>query len=127
MPEIKFFGVRQPVPGLPGSCTRRRRRSPTSSAIVGDGGLRVDLHRARLYPIPIAGLFTVTPFAGGRLTYYNQQAVGHAASPKTGVTVEDTVHDHRVRRQAEGGVEVETRASRVCTWTAGAASPRSST
>src|SRR6266545_3116317 len=49
-------------------------------------------------PVPVAGLFTLTPFAGWRTTYYNQRAVG--LSSTRGVTVEDTIHEDRVRLQA---------------------------
>ena len=111
-PEIKFFGVRQPVPGLPGFLYETEASLTNFYRVVGDGGLRIDLHPRVYYPIPVAGLFTVTPFAGGRLTYYNQHVVGTRVT-QSGVTVEDTTYDPHVRRQAEGGFEVETRATRV--------------
>jgi lipopolysaccharide assembly outer membrane protein LptD (OstA) len=59
----------------------------------------------------VGGLFTVTPFAGWRATYYNQRVVG--TSVRDTVTIEDTVHDDHVRLQIEGGFDVESRASRV--------------
>jgi LPS transport system D len=62
-------------------------------------------------PIPVAGLFTVTPFVGGRLTYYDRRAVGKRFD--RGATVESTIAENRVRRQIEMGVEAETRATRV--------------
>ena len=111
-PEIKFFGVRQPVPGLPGFLYETEASLTNFYRVVGDSGLRIDRHPRVYYPIPVAGLFTVTPFAGGRLTYYNQHVVGTRVT-KSGVTVEDTTYDPHVRRQAEGGFEVETRATRV--------------
>jgi LPS-assembly protein len=110
-PEIKFFGVRQPVPRLPGLLYDTEASLTNFYRVVGDGGLRIDLHPRAYYPIPVAGLFTVTPFAGGRLTYYNQHVVGTRETH--GTTVEETTYDPHVRRQAEGGVEVETRATRV--------------
>jgi hypothetical protein len=72
----------------------------------------MDLHPRAFYPIPVAGLFTVTPFAGGRLTYYNRHAVGTFVT-HSGVSVEETTDDPHLRRQVEGGLETETRASRV--------------
>jgi len=78
---------------------------------VGSGGVRADFHPRVFMPIPVGGLFTLTPFVGGRTTFYNERAVG--LSVTRGVTIEDTIHEDRVRLQAEGGVEVETRASRV--------------
>jgi hypothetical protein len=59
----------------------------------------------------VAGLFTLTPFLGGRLTYYNRQVVG--LRNQQGVTVEETITDDRLRRQVEWGVETESRAARV--------------
>ena len=111
VPEFKLFGVRQPLPGLPGLLYETNSSFTNFFRIVGDGGARLDLHARAFYPVPVAGLFTVTPFAGPRITYYNTKAVGMSFT-KT-VWVEDTVHENRVRRQIEGGVEVETRASRV--------------
>ena len=102
-PEIKFFGVRQPVPRLPGLLYETEASLTNFYRVVGDGGLRIDLHPRVYYPIPVAGLFTVTPFAGGRLTYYNQHVVGTRVT-QSGVTVEETTYDPHVRRQAEGGV-----------------------
>ena len=43
--------------------------------VDGPEGMRADFHPRFLVPIPIAGLLTVTPFAGGRLTYYDQRVV----------------------------------------------------
>src|SRR4029453_11672680 len=99
-------------PRVPGLLYETEASLTSFYRVVGDGGLRIDLHPRVFYPIPIAGLFTVTPFAGGRLTYYNQHVVGTRVT-STGVTVEDTTYDPHTRRQAEGGFEIETRATRV--------------
>jgi LPS-assembly protein len=112
VPAIKFFGVRQPIPGLRGFLYETESSLINYYRVVGSGGLRMDLHSRAYYPIPVAGLFTVTPFAGGRLTYYNQKAVGTFFT-NSGVTIEETIYDPHVRRQIEGGFETETRASRV--------------
>ena len=111
VPEIKLQGLRQPVPGAPYLQYETQASFTNFLRAVGDGGVRLDVHPRVFLPVPVAGLFTLTPFAGWRTTYYNQRAVG--LSSTRGVTVEDTIHEDRVRLQAEGGVEAETRASRV--------------
>ena len=111
VPEIKLQGLRQPVPGLPYLQYETQASFTNFLREVGDGGVRLDVHPRAFLPVPVAGLFTLTPFAGGRTTYYNQRAVG--LSFTRGVTVEDTIHEDRVRLQAEGGLEAETHASRV--------------
>jgi hypothetical protein len=63
-------------------------------------------------PLPVAGLFTITPFMGPRFTFYNTRAVGTSFSQE-GVWVEDTIHKNSVRQQIEEGIIIETRASRV--------------
>ncbi len=111
VPEIKLFGVRQPVPGLPGFLYANESSFTNFHRVVGDGGARLDSHALLFRPIPVAGLFTLTPYGGGRLTYYNQRAVGTKFTNT--VFVEDTIYDPHVRRQVEAGIEAETRASRV--------------
>jgi LPS-assembly protein len=109
-PEISCR-LRQPVPGAPMLLYETEASFTNFIREVGDGGVRLDLHPRVFFPIPVAGLFTVTPFVGGRLTYYDRRAVGNRFTHT--ITVEDTVVEDRVRRQVEAGVEVEARASRV--------------
>src|SRR5262245_8658809 len=111
VPEIKLFGVRQPIPGMPGFLYQMESSFTNFYRVVGDSGVRLDSHPLAFYPIPVGGLFTLTPYGGGRLTYYNQRAVGLKYTHT--IFVEDSVYDPRVRRQVEAGVEVDTRASRV--------------
>ena len=111
VPEIKLQGLRQPIPGMPYLQYETQASFTNFLREVGDAGVRLDVHPRAFLPVPVAGLFTLTPFAGGRTTYYNQRAVG--LSFTRGVTVEDTIHEDRVRLQAEGGIEAETHASRV--------------
>jgi LPS-assembly protein len=120
VPDIRLFGIRQPVPGVPGLLFANTASFVNFLRYTGPGGIRADLHPRLFYPIPVAGLFTVTPFAGGRLTYYNQRVVGRRLV-EDDITVEDAVYDPRVRRQVEFGVEAESRISRVYT-TSGAGS-----
>jgi LPS-assembly protein len=112
-PEIKFSGVRQPVPGLPWLQHSLESSFTNFVRDVGADGLRVDLHPRLYAPIPVAGLFTLTPFVGGRATYYDKRVVGRRVTRVGALPVEETVDDGRVRWQAEGGLEAETRASRV--------------
>lgn len=117
LPEIRLQALRQPVPWasallyeLDSSFTNFRR-------IAGSEGVRGDFHPRLFLPVPVAGLFTLTPFAGGRLTYYNREVVGNkvVVSNNSAVTVEDTINTDRLRQQVETGVTAESRASRVYT------------
>ena len=110
-PEIKLFGLRQPVPGAPALLYETEASFTNFHRVVGDGGVRLDVHPRAFLPVPIAGLFTLTPFGGGRVTYYDRRVVGTRFTHTT--WVEDTIPESRARLQVEGGVEAETRASRV--------------
>jgi LPS-assembly protein len=115
VPEIRLLGIRQPVPGVPGLLYEATASFVNFIRDVGPDGVRTDLHPRLLLPVPVAGLFTVTPFAGGRLTYYDQRAVDQRVTHSGALTVEESVYDPRVRRQVEWGVEAESRVSRVYT------------
>jgi len=85
---------------------------------IGTAGIRADFHPRLYLPIPVAGLFTLTPYAGGRLTLYNQEVVGQSISNgpnnlNSPISIEDTRSTLRLRQQMEGGLLVESRASRV--------------
>ncbi len=113
VPDIRLEGLRQPIPGLPGFLYETQSSATYFVRDVGSDGPRVDLHPRAYRPIPVAGLFTVTPFAGGRLTYYNKRVVDQRVTRDGGFLVEETVDDSHVRTQMEGGVELESRASRI--------------
>ncbi len=115
VPDIQLVGIRQQVPGIPGLLYETNASFVNFIRTLGPEGVRADLHPRLLMPIPIAGLFTVTPFGGGRLTYYDQRVVGQHISLRSGANVEDSVDDSRVRRQVEWGVDAESRISRVYT------------
>ena len=115
VPEIQLAGIRQPVPGLPGVYYEATTSFVNFIRDVGPDGIRADFHPRLLMPIPVAGLFTVTPFVGGRLTYYDQRVVGQRVTRVGAITVDESVDDPRVRRQVEFGVEAESRVSRVYT------------
>lgn len=114
LPDIRLRGVRQPVPFFHSLLYELESSFVNFVRDVGPGGLRVDFHPRLSLPIPIAGILTVTPYLGGRLTYYDQRATGEHLTPD-GITVEDSVHDDRIRRLVEAGFQAESRASRVYT------------
>jgi len=113
MPEIRLQGLRQPVPGMPGLLYEVESSYTQFLRSVGPEGPRLDLHPRVFLPVPVAGIFTLTPFLGGRLTYYDQRVVGQRNARADGAVVEETVREDRLRRQAEGGIEAESRVSRV--------------
>ena len=112
VPQINVTALRQPVPYVPMIQYEAEGSFTNFYRVVGDGGIRLDAHPRFFLPIPVGGLFTLTPFAGGRATLYNQRAVGTSFT-QSGVWVEDTIHENSVRLQAEGGIQAESRASRV--------------
>jgi LPS-assembly protein len=115
VPDIQLLGIRQPVPGLPGVYYETTASFVNFIRDVGPDGVRADFHPRLLMPIPVGGLFTVTPFLGGRLTYYDQRVVDQRVTRVGGLTVEESVYDPRIRRQVEFGIEAESRISKVYT------------
>jgi lipopolysaccharide assembly outer membrane protein LptD (OstA) len=116
-PEITLTSLRQPLPGVPGLLYEGQASFVNFIREVGSAGVRADFHPRLYMPVPVAGLFTVTPYAGGRLTFYNREVVGQAVSlgpiSATPVAIESTKNTNRLRQQIEGGLLVEARASRV--------------
>ena len=119
LPDIKLTGLRQGVPGVPGLLYEVQASFVNFFRQVGSTGVRADFHPRLYRPVPVAGLFTVTPYAGGRLTYYNQEAVGFGTSlgarSANPYSIEETKSTNRLRQQIEGGALLESRASRVYT------------
>ena len=112
VPEIQLTSLRQAVPGAPWLFYE------TNASFVhfirevdGPGGTRADVHPRFFVPIPI-GVVTVTPFAGGRLTYYDQRVTGFHTGPD-GILSQESVYDPRLRRQVELGVEAQTQMTRL--------------
>ena len=117
-PELKLTSVRQPLPGVPGLLYEGQASFTNFIREIGTAGVRADFHPRLYLPIPVGGLFTVTPYAGGRLTLYDREVVGQSTSNGPAilndpVSIEDTRSTVRLRQQMEGGVLLETRASRV--------------
>jgi LPS-assembly protein len=118
-PEIKLTSLRQPLPGVPDLLYEGQASFVNFVREVGSAGVRADFHPRLYMPVPVAGLFTVTPYAGGRLTFYDREVVGQAVSlgpiSANPVNIEATKNTDRLRQQIEGGLLVEARASRVYT------------
>ena len=118
VPEIKLTTVRQPLPGDTGLLFEQQSSFTNFIRTIGTAGIRLDFHPRLYYPIPVAGLFTITPYAGGRLTLYNQEVIGETtslgpASVNQPVSIEQLRTTDRLRQQMEGGVLIESRATRV--------------
>ena len=111
VPEVKFTGLRQPIPGQ--SLVLYEVESSFTNFVrdVGSDGVRLDFHPRLFMPIPVFGYFTLTPFVGARGTYYDKRVV--ATRERSGVKVEDTIREDVFRGLAEAGVEAEARAARV--------------
>ncbi len=113
MPDVRLRGIRQPIPGLGPLLFELEGSFVNFMREVGPDGLRIDLHPRVHLPLPIAGIVTVTPFAGGRVTYYDQRVTGERLTRNGGFPVEESVHDDIIRRQVEVGLQAESRAARV--------------
>jgi hypothetical protein len=113
LPDISLVGPRQPLFNLPGVLFESSASFVKFVRDVGSDGTRIDVHPQLSRPISLGGYATLTPFAGGRLTAYDRTVTGTHVS--TGVLVEDTNHDARLRRLFEAGADLETKVSRVFT------------
>ena len=112
LPDLSVLGVRQPIPELPGFLWELDAGYVNFVREVGSNGQRVDLQSRVSRPISPGGLFTLTPFVGGRLTAYDKTVVGTRGTSGAGV-VEVTEDDPRLRRLLVAGSDLETQFSRV--------------
>jgi LPS-assembly protein len=113
LPDLNLQGVRQPIPGLPGFLYEVDSSYVNFVRDLGSSGQRADFHPRISRPISAGGLFTVTPFVGGRLTAYDKTVIGARNVPGVNGPVEITDDDARLRRLVEGGADLETNLSRV--------------
>ncbi|HUF93909.1 MAG TPA: LPS assembly protein LptD, partial [Candidatus Limnocylindria bacterium] len=113
VPDINLVGVRQPVPGLPGVLFETEASYVHFMREVGSDGSRFDLHPRLSRPISPGGLFTVTPFVGGRLTAYDKTVVGFRTVGGVDEPVELTEDEAQLRRLVEAGTDLEMTISRV--------------
>ena len=114
LPDLSVTGVRQPIPGLPGFLWELDAGYVNFVREVGSNGQRLDVQSRVSRPVPVGGgLFTVTPFVGGRLTGYDKTVVGSRATQTVFDPIEVTEDDPRLRRLLLAGADVETQLSRV--------------
>jgi LPS-assembly protein len=113
VPELSVLGVRQPVPGLPGVLYEADASLVHFMRELGSSGTRADLHPRLSRPISPDGLFTVTPFVGGRLTGYDKTVTGFRTTRAVTGPIEITDDEPRLRRLVEAGTDVEMTMSRV--------------
>jgi len=113
LPDLSLQGVRQPIPGMPGFLWELDAGYVNFVRDVGSDGQRLDLHPRVSRPVSVGGLFTVTPFAGGRLTAYDTTVTGFTATRGVDTPIEVTDKERRLRRLFEAGTDVETQFSRV--------------
>lgn len=112
LPDLSLLGTRQPVPGLPGFLWEADVSFVNFVREAGSSGMRFDLHPRLSRPISPGGLFTITPFVGGRVTAYDKTVTGFRAARGGGVDVEITEDSPRVRRLVEAGTDIELTATR---------------
>lgn len=113
LPELRADRVRSPVPGVPGLLLDIESSATYFQRDIGSEGARVDLHPRLSLPVRPGGLFTVTPFMGGRITAYENSAVARRLSGDRRTEVDVVNGDPRVRRLVEAGGDVEMPVSRV--------------
>jgi len=113
LPDLNFQGVRQPIPGLPGFLFELESSYVNFVREIGSAGQRADFHPRISRPISPDGLFTLTPFVGGRLTAYDRTVVGARSVPGVNGAVEVTDDQARLRQLVEAGTDLETNLSRV--------------
>jgi LPS-assembly protein len=111
LPQIELRGILQPVPGLPRLLWEIETSLVNFVRKQGSEGVRLDVHPVARVPIPIAGTFTVTPFVGGRLTWYDTQVVGFGTD--RGILFEETIKKGVLRQQIEMGFQSSARVARV--------------
>ena len=80
LPRSSLTSLRQPLPGVPGLLYEGQASFVNFIRDVGSSGIRADFHPRLYMPFSVGGLFTMTPYGGGRLTFYNQEAIGQQIS-----------------------------------------------
>jgi LPS-assembly protein len=113
LPDLSLVGVRQPIPGLPGFLWEMDTGYVNFVRDVGSNGQRLDIQSRVSRPVSPGGLFTLTPFVGGRLTGYDKTVTGFTTTRGVNGPIEVTEDDPRLRRLLLAGTDVETQFSRV--------------
>jgi LPS-assembly protein len=113
LPDLRLENVGQPLPGLPGAVYEVEASYVNFVRAVGADGQRLDVRPRATRPLPVLGLFTVSPFAGARLTGYDSTATGSRVTRRGGLTVQTTEDEPRLRALYDVGLDVESRVSRI--------------
>ncbi|KRT71335.1 MAG: organic solvent tolerance protein, LPS-assembly protein [Candidatus Rokubacteria bacterium CSP1-6] len=112
-PEIRFQSFRQPIRGASALLFETEASFTNFVRDVGSDGRRLDLHPRVFLPISVDGYFTVTPFVGGRATYYDTRVIGNRLTLNGRIPVEETRDASFVRALGEVGADLEARAMRI--------------
>lgn len=113
LPEIRLHTVRQPIPGASALLFETESSFTNFVRVVGSDGRRLDFHPRVFLPLSVGGYFALTPFVGGRATYYDTRVVGTRVTRDGGITVEETRDESFVRALGEWGADLEGRATRI--------------
>jgi LPS-assembly protein len=114
LPDIKLNAYPQPLPRVPGVLWSLNTRFTNFVRDVGSAGQRLDIWPQLSRPFSPFGLFTFTPFVGGRATTYTREVVGlQTLPPPDSVVIEETRDTLRTRLLGLAGATLEARATRV--------------
>jgi len=118
LPDVRLSLPRQPIPGLsalPGVGRLTYELGSQFTSFVrqeGSEGARFDVYPQFALPIPVYGLFTITPFAAPRVTAFSKTATGTTVGAD-GIVTETTKDEPIARQSLDLGAAFEARASRV--------------
>jgi LPS-assembly protein len=118
LPDVRLSMTRQPIPPLLDVPVLSRLTYELAGQFtnfvreLGSEGSRLDLFPRLSLPLPIAGLFTVTPFVAPRLTAFSKTATGTQILAD-GTKIEITKDEPIARRSIDLGADFEARASRI--------------
>jgi LPS-assembly protein len=114
LPDLRLNAYTQPLPGVPGALWSLDTRFTNFVRDVGSSGARLDIAPRISRPFSPLGLFTVTPFVGGRATTYTKEVTGlETLPPPRNLVVEETRETLRTRLLGVAGATLEARATRV--------------
>jgi LPS-assembly protein len=118
LPDVRLSAPRQPIPGLADVPILSGLTYDLSAQFtkfvreVGSDGSRLDLFPRLSLPVPVYGLFTITPFVAPRLTAFSKTATGSQVLGD-GTVIETTRDEPIARRSLDVGADFEARASRI--------------
>jgi LPS-assembly protein len=113
LPELRVDRIRAPVPGVPDLLFDLESSATYFQRDIGSEGARVDVHPRVSLPVRPGGVFTITPFVGGRVTGYQTGSVGRRPSGDFVTELDRVNDDPRVRSLMETGADLEMPVSRV--------------